>query len=375
MTARRHPRRGVALMLSLVMILLLTVLVVGYVYEAQVETVYATNAIEQYEAYLAARSAVMLGLRDLDLDLIQKAGNPAIETLHDTWAAYADPDLLLAENLTPQVNATELNGAMLAYTISDEYGKIPLNALIYQESQEPNPLVAQALAYLLTYRGAEVPLEEPIIDWVDGAVEGGAITRSGAERDYYEALPEAYTAQDRPMDAIEQLLLVADMDPDLFFGDREEGMLPLGELLTVHGHPQGYVNLYTAPEEVLIAYADAMTATSGATVDVYRLLNERRDFGQNARFQARDDLVRENIIAVPEPWQPQNELSPIPGSEETLGLPIVVNPFTVSSNVFRIRGFGVSAGGDAKAIIDCFVYRDITGEQDRFRILDWRVVQ
>jgi len=274
------------------------------------------------------------------------------------------------------VNATTLNGALLGYTVTDEYGKIPLNALVYQETQEPNPIVAKALELLFTYRGAESPLDQPIIDWVDG-VTGMGVDRgsAGAEREYYEGLPVPYTAQDRPMDALEQLLLVADMTPDMYFGNREEGMLPLGELLTVHGHPEGYVNLYTAPEEVLIAYADAVSAVSGATVDEHRLLNERREFGQSARFHARDDLVRDGVITVPEPWQPQQELNPTPGSQQGLGLPIVVNPFTVYSHVFRIRGFGVSASGDAKAIIDCFVFRDGSGAQDRFRILDWRVVQ
>src|SRR5690606_38153450 len=113
-----------------------------------------------------------------------------------------------------------------------------------------------------TYRGSESPLEQPIIDWVDGAGTLGAATQgaSGAEREYYEALGEPYTAQDRPMDALEQLMLVADMTTDLYFGDREEGLLPLSELVTVHGHPEGFVNLYTAPEAVLIAYADAVNA-------------------------------------------------------------------------------------------------------------------
>ena len=363
-------------MLVLLIILLLSVFVVGYVYEAQVETVYASNSIAQYEAYLAARSAVMLGLRDLDLDIIEQQGNPRVDTLYDPWGAFGDPDVLLKENIVPQVNVTKLNQAMMGYTITDEYGKIPLNALIYQETQEPNPLVAMALELLFTYRGAESPLDQPILDWVDGVaglgMERGA---TGAEKEYYEALPTPYTAQDRPMDALEQLLLIADMPPDMYFGNREEGILPLGELLTVHGHPEGYVNVYTAPEEVLTAYADAVSAITGATVDIYGLLNERRDMGQSVRFQARDDLVRNGMISVPEPWQPQSELDPRPGSQQSLGLPVVINPFTVSSNVFRIRGFGVAAGGDAKAIIDCFVFRDAGGAQDRFRILDWRVVQ
>ena len=372
----KRSQRGVALMLVLVMILLLTVFVIGYVYEAQVETVHATNTMAQYEAYMAARSAVMLGMRDLDLDMVQMQGNPQVDTLHDPWGAYGDPDVLLEENIMPQVNATTINGALLGYTITDEYGKIPLNALIYQETQEPNPVVAKALELFFTYRGAESPIEQPIIDWVDGVAGlGFDHGSSGAERDYYEALPVPYTAQDRPMDALEQLLLVADMTPELYFGDREEGLLPLSEVFTVHGHPEGYINIYTAPEEVLIAYTDAVAAVSGASIDHYQLLNERREMGQGGRFHHRDDLVRDGVITVPGPWQNEQEVSPIPGSEQTLGLPIVVNPFTVYSHVFRIRGFGVSAGGDAKAIIDCFVFRDASGPQDRFRILDWRVVQ
>lgn len=372
----RRRQRGVALMLSLVMVLLLTVFVIGYVYEAQVETVYATNTMAQYEAYMAARSAVMLGMADLDLDIIQQAGAPQLDTLHDPWGAFGDPDVLLKENIVPQINATTLNGALLGYTITDEYSKIPLNALIYQETQEPNPLVAKALELFFTYRGADSPLEQPIIDWVDGvAGVGFDHGSSGAEAEYYQGLPVPYTAQDRPMDALEQLLLIADMTPDMYFGNREEGILPLSEMFTVHGHPEGYVNIYTAPEEVLVAYADAVSAVSGASIDYYRLLDERRESGQGGRFHHRDDLVRDGVITVPEPWQPQQEVSPIPGSEQTLGLPIVVNPFTVYSHVFRIRGYGVSAGGDAKAIIDCFVFRDASGPQDRFRILDWRVVQ
>ena len=65
--SRRVPIRpgreeGMALLLALLFVTLLSVIVVEYCYETQVDAALATNDASDFEAYVAARSAIASGL-------------------------------------------------------------------------------------------------------------------------------------------------------------------------------------------------------------------------------------------------------------------------------------------------------------------------
>ncbi len=86
-----------------------------------------------------------------------------------------------------------------------------------------------------------------IRDWID---EDDDARASGAENAYYQSLSPGYTCRNGTMLAVEELLFVKGMTPELFYGDEEhEG---IAGYITVAGD-DGKINLNTAPGAVLAA--------------------------------------------------------------------------------------------------------------------------
>jgi general secretion pathway protein K len=326
MNARRnHGNRGVALLLVLLFITLLSVVIIEFLYEMRVEATLASNHVNRFEAGIAARSAVAAGISLLEQDFVNLDGvsGPEFDAFTDVWAS----------GLPMQ----DLNGALMRATIADEFGKLNLNALLLGEEQAPNEALIEVFRALFIARGAEMDPVDAILDWMDYDQD---VRPTGAEADDYLAQEYAMGCKNAPFDSIEELLLVRGVTPELFFGDPEQGFLPLTELMTVHGHRRGRVNANTAPAEVLDAIGEAQ-GRAGLGDVVTRARDE-------AVFQTVEDLQARGI----------------------LDLESGNNPFLVAGRVFRIRGDGMKQG--AKVRVEAFVRRDSGGG---FRVRDWRVLQ
>ena len=172
------------------------------------------------------------------------------------------------------------------------------------------------------------------------------------------------------MDSIEELLLLPGITPEVFFGDDAEfDVLPLNELLTVHGHPEGRVNINTAPFEVL----EAMFAADGRDPAPSQKADEvLRRLEEVGPYRSVNELRADAILAeVPPPPPPRqgdvaNEQQPPPPPPPDL--------FDVASEVFRIQGDGQS--NEAQVRVEAFIWRDThgSGAIQMFRIIDWRVI-
>ena len=348
---RRRGDEGVALLLVLLFIVLLTVIVVEFMYESRVEASLTANHMGSLEARVAARSAVAAGMSLLVLD--------QQETLQEQMDAYDSLMDLWAEGVPYQ----ELNNGFMQCTVSDEYGKLNLNALVgMSEPQVPeagnaapeqvsdmtisvNEQLAEVLRLLFLARGAVEDPVDAILDWMDSDNQPRP---NGAESDYYGSLEVPYGCKNGPFDSVEELLLVRGITPELYFGDPNLGQLPLTELLTVHGHRTGRVNLNTAPIEVLTAIGEMMGQSALGEI----IAQER----ETAPFRSRQELEARGIV------MPNQE-----GSN-------IRRPFVVRSNTFRIRGDGLA--GESMARIEAYVVRSGTpGLDGGFRILDWRELQ
>jgi type II secretory pathway component PulK len=267
---------GVALILTLLFVVLLTVLVVEFAYEAQVEASYSMNSGNDYQARLAARSAVYKGISILEMDRLQaqlsatgtattpsnnssnnnnnnntNANQGSGITVDSRWSSWAQPG-----------GFEPLNDAVMRTTIADEYGKLNLNALVdNQDGKVVREHLRYALQEFFRIRGeaasAEVDPEslvESIIDWIDDDDE---VDEGGAESDFYLAAENPYNAKNGPMDSLDELLLVKGMTPALFFGAKgiDPPQLPLTEFLTVHGDWLGRIN----PNTVYIDYESGIS--------------------------------------------------------------------------------------------------------------------
>lgn len=356
--SRRRRRKGVALILALLFVVLLSVIVVEFLYESEVEASFAENQGGELEAYLAAKSAVANGIALLAGDLLdsQMNGEPEYDSEMDLsqWA--------MGQPFEP------LNEGFMRTTLSDEYGKINLNALLEPsqggEPQEREELVTAVREFFAMRDSGEGASPEAIVDalldWLDYN-DNDDERSEGAESDYYMGLENPYTCKNGPMDSIEELLLVKGITSKVYFGDPEKEQLPLSEYFTVQGDWQGRVNVNTAREEVLAAMIAGSTGQPADTGLAQRIY-------EDARMQPFTDVSQLDQYGI-------NQAKD--NTKQNL-------QFMVRSNVFRIYGDGMM--GQVMVRIEAYVWRtplDLSDWQnglgeppkEPFRILDWRVIR
>lgn len=343
---------GVALILALLFIVLLTALVVEFSYEIQVEASHAENSGQNIEAMIAAKSAVHAGLALLAADLFVPpeagglaGGGPDYDSLDEEWAGG--------------IPLAPINESIMQCTIQDEYGKINLNALLVDSKrEEPNEILVEALRVLFDNREMEHNPVDAILDWVDDDDDEQGVT--GAEEDYYTSLEIPYRPKNGKMESIEELLLIPGITVEAYYGDPELDMLPLYELLTVHGEPDGLINANTAALEVMQAVIQA------AELPAVAYDNWAQRIEQGTPYATRDELVQDELII--EPRQNDRRSNPPPQRREP------VAPFIITGDVYRLRGDGLA--GETQVRVEAYVWRDRElVEPELFRILDWRVLQ
>jgi len=134
----------------------------------------------------------------------------------------------------------EMWGAPVWVRVTDEGGKISLNT-----SQEN--LLRLVLKNLGLDMDAAAALSDSILDWIDKDDEHRL---NGAESEYYEGLPRAYKAKNAPFDALEELLLVKGVTPELFYGGNETYPVGLIDVFSVFNH-YGTVNVRNMTPKVM----------------------------------------------------------------------------------------------------------------------------
>lgn len=426
---RLGDRRGVALMLALVFVVLLAAIVVEFSFDAQVDASLAFTGDSQFQAYTAARSAVAEGMALLAADLLQSIGG-GIQPDQATLAVAPPGEYDSYWDATPWAGGAPMkpmNDAMMRTTIRDEYGKLNLNALFYLDPNTGQPVrnewLIQALRVFFQLRDPELGYDpvDAIIDWVDYGDEGEE--PEGAEAEYYEGLEIPYPIKNGPMDDIEELLLIKGITPELYYGkpeDIEEAeeneelppVLPLSEYLTVHGQWEGKVNANTAEYDTLLAVLSGYREVSQASEYDPQLVADRI-FEYQYSQKPITDLSELNELVPPAPVnvndrrnQPnrpanpapdgnankqrnrpgaENQIEPQPQTPQTIqnqpGTGGAAEIFTISSSIFRIYGDGMM--DDTLVRVAAVVWRSPFnqstetggGTNDPFRIIDWKVIE
>lgn len=295
MSGRCLNRRGVALILVLLVISIITALTVQLNRDTRSGAYEAANLGDGIRLLYIAESGFHVG------EAILLADKNAFDALTELWAH--------TEMISHQSERFFDNGSF-RLTIEDEAGKIAVNRLVSGNAY--NPLIRDLLIRLLTgpyfrlERGKALELIEAIKDWIDA---DDAVTGGGAEKAFYSALERPYAAKNAPLDCIEELLMVKGISLDLFYG---RGDSPgLSRCLTVFG--DGRININTAPKYVLRALAEEMTDD-----DVERLDRYRRDEGNNLGYPLwYQKLPRAARINIP------------------------ANLITVQSAIFRVTAVGL----------------------------------
>lgn len=244
-TSGRQPASGIALIIVMVCITVLSILAAGFAYSMKVETRLAMNANNESELISLGKSGVALAQWILAQQL--SISQEPYDSLNQKWAggpgSYMTSNSPLAEVVLDNI---PLGRGTISLKIVDNERKGNINVA-------DQPLLEQAMRLIGVDAGDAGPITASILDWTSpnkNALIGGT------ESSYYESLDMPYQAKDGAIDDLSELLLVRGISefPEIYWGGAATDRMPsafqnkLG-LQSPGGQPAvynvGLVNLFT----------------------------------------------------------------------------------------------------------------------------------
>jgi general secretion pathway protein K len=230
-TGRQRGQRGVALVLVLWVIMVLSLLISGFAFTMHVETQITSFSRKQLKAEALARAGLEVAIMQLTLDL----SDPKEAGFDARGQAWATNESLYVDHL--------LGEGSYNVSVVDEESKLPINRL--------TPEQLKRVVELLDFDPAEGDvIVDSILDWID---ENDLHRLNGAEDEYYATLIPPYRAKNGPLDRVEELLLVQGVTKEVFYGtpatEEAEAVPGFVDLFTTTS--VGLVNVNTASELVL----------------------------------------------------------------------------------------------------------------------------
>ena len=237
---------------------ILMVIVFSFSYLARTETFSSRAFKEGWENKFLAEA----GIERAIMELFYRKQNP--------------PNLGEEEQESWRIDGTEqvgdLGGGYYRVRLVDESGKIDLNLA--------PEVILRNLINSLNLPGEDKDLlvntlVDSILDWRD---PDDFHRLQGAESDYYQSLPHPYKAKNGNFDAVEELILVKGVTPEILYGnDQKPGLV---DFLTVQAKTNK-INLNAASKSVLMALP-GMTPEIAEAVAAYRQDQEIRSLQEIA---------------------------------------------------------------------------------------------
>ena len=270
----RPHSRGVALIMVLWVIAILSVLALEFSFAMRTEVHIATNYKEEVQCYAIAEGGVQRAIAELIYKL-----DPRIQQMRRTlkpeetppdqkeWIPDGRPYPLLFELGTCEIR------------IMSEAGKVNIN--VVSES-----MLRKIIGQLGLEGETKDVVVDSILDWRD---PDDLYRLNGAENEYYQSLKEPYYCKNGNLDSIEELLLVRGITPDLFYGKKgidiaeEESVDRIGL--------KDVFTIYSFGEQVDINSAAPLVLNSvlGIPKDVSQLIVKARE---EKGFENQQDLLR-----------------------------------------------------------------------------------
>lgn len=232
--------KGVALLVVLVIVTLLTALTIELSFSTLVDLRLAETFRDRTRAYYLARGGVTAGRMFLQKDV------NAYDSLHEMWAQ--------AISNYPVAEGT------VSIAIQDLNGRLAINELI--KNNTPQAFVVDRFYRFFLALGIEhladpAELTAALIDWVDEddipyrviQTDNLNIPVAGAENPSYQSEVPPSSCKNAPLETIEELLLVR--------GFSRELMTIVAPYLTINGDSR--INVNTASDKVLMALDSLIT--------------------------------------------------------------------------------------------------------------------
>jgi len=330
-----RTEKGSMLILTAWVLSFLTVFVIGIGCIVSSQLNLASYFKDRLTAYYLAKAGIERAIVELIMDKT-KAYDTLNEDLANNESLFKEIRMDTGYFSVSYHSKDKTGKDEVLYGAEDEAGKININ-------YAPVGILVSLLRTVGEMdEGAATDLANAIIDWRD---EDVAVSPRGAEDDYYKSLGTPYACKNRKFQALEELLLVKGVTPELFSKIRD--------IITIYG--EGKTNVNTAGYSVFIA----LGLDSGFAE---RIIKYRQ--GDDETDGTEDD----NIFNYVEDIKKSGPLF----TEESIAFNrlISANICAVRSDVFRINSSGTLKGGTGAAgrSITCVVNRQ---DEERPKILYW----
>jgi len=260
---RRANERGVALLLALLILTLLTALILEFDAEARREYRDAAAFRDNFKARTLTRAAVQAARTVLQQDFLKdKMAGEAYDAPTDLWAM--------------PIKNYAIGDGVLSAQIEDERGKLNLNELAANTGDElQRKATIQRFKRLFELLQLNPDLVDALADWVD---QDENAEPAGAESLYYQSQRPPYRAANAPLPSLGDLRLVKGFTPDII--DR------LSRYATVFPAQGGaLVNLNTADTLVIQSLNPGISQSMAAEIIQGRPYKKKEDLDRIGSFQ------------------------------------------------------------------------------------------
>ncbi len=267
--------RGVALIMVLWVITILTVVVLEFCFAMRTEVNITKNFKEELQLHAIAQGGVQRAIAELILK-------------HDTRVQQLRKTMK-AEEVTPEKKEWVPDGR--PYPLQFDQGECELRIMSEAGKININTISEMTLRKLIGNLGLEVDKRDVVVDSIlDWRDPDDFYRINGAETDYYQSLEKPYRCKNANLDSVEELLLVKGVTPELFYGRKgtkggEEGAMAsdvgLKDIFSVYA-PGEQVDINSASLPVLRA---ALGLPSEAAKAILRAREEKG-------FQNQQDLLQ-----------------------------------------------------------------------------------
>jgi general secretion pathway protein K len=238
----RQTAAGIALAVVMIAIFVLTMLAAGFAYLMKVETKLAQNADSETELLWLGRSGVEY-CRWILAQSENCPGSQPYDSLDQVWAGGGGGPCSSNSPLMDVQKTVTLGRGTFTWQMEDLERKFNINTA----NEE---IMRQAFRLIGVDPGEAEGLTSCILDWVD---RDNSTHIGGKESDYYEGLTPPYYAKNRPVDDLSELLLVAGVTPDIYWGGVATNHLPAsfqrelqrGRQMNLPMFPVGLKDLFT----------------------------------------------------------------------------------------------------------------------------------
>ena len=225
---------GVALIVTLLVIVIMTVTVTEFMYATWIDRSIAAGFRDNVRAVAAVRSGVDAAraviIEDKKEDVLS---NKIVDHLGELWSQQSLP--------------VPIGETYAFVTITDESSKIDLNRLTEGSQGEKLRPVFYRLLEILEM---DADIAEAIIDWIDTDEDGFY------EDSYYMSLASPYGCKNNKLDSLEEIKRIKGITPEIFN--------KLKNYVTISSN--GLININSAPLELIQALHDDISQSMAEAV-------------------------------------------------------------------------------------------------------------